>query len=128
MVAAATVHMALLGPEGLARVARACHANTLGLVSRLTAVAGVACAFSGPFFHEAVLRLPSPAAPVLQALKAQGILGGLDLAGEYPELGHALLVCATETKVEADLARYAEELARVLGGRARRAARASRSR
>jgi glycine dehydrogenase subunit 1 len=116
MVAAATVHMALLGPEGLARVARACHANTLALVSRLTA-AGVARVFSGAFFHEAVVRLPSPAAPVLQALKTQGILGGLDLAGEYPELGHALLVCATETKEEGDLARYSEALARILGDR-----------
>jgi glycine dehydrogenase subunit 1 len=125
MVAAATVHMALLGPEGLARVARACHANTLALVSRLTAAAGVARAFSGAFFHESVLRLPGPAAPVLQALKAQGILGGLDLAGEYPELGHALLVCATETKEEGDLTRYSEALARILGGGTRRAVRAS---
>jgi glycine dehydrogenase subunit 1 len=128
VVAAATVHMALLGPEGLARVARASHANTLDLVSRLTAVAGVARAFSGAFFHEAVLRLPSPAAPVLQALNAQGILGGLDLAGDYPELGHALLVCATETKEESDLARYAGQLARILGRRAPRTARARKPR
>ncbi|MDH3438829.1 MAG: aminomethyl-transferring glycine dehydrogenase subunit GcvPA, partial [Betaproteobacteria bacterium] len=85
MVAAATVHMALLGPEGLARVARACHANTLALASKLKAVGGVSRAFSGAFFHETALRLPTPAAPVLQALKAQGILGGLDLKWEYPE-------------------------------------------
>jgi glycine dehydrogenase subunit 1 len=128
LVAAATVHMALLGPEGLARVARACHANTLDLVSRLTALAGVRRAFSGTFFHETVLRLPRPAAPVLRALKAQGILGGLDLAGDYPELGHALLVCATETKDAGDLARYAEQLARILSKGTRRSTRASRSR
>jgi glycine dehydrogenase subunit 1 len=128
LVAAATVHMALLGPEGLARVARACHANSLDLVSRLTALAGVRRAFSGTFFHEAVLRLPRPAAPVLRALKAQGILGGLDLAGDYPELGHALLVCATETKDASDLARYAEQLARILSKGTRRSTRASRSR
>jgi len=117
MVAAATVHMALLGPEGLARVARACHANTLALASKLKAVGGVSRAFSGAFFHETALRLPTPAAPVLQALKAQGILGGLDLKWEYPELGHALLVCATETKNEDDLTRYAEQLERIIGRR-----------
>jgi glycine dehydrogenase subunit 1 len=128
LVAAATVHMALLGPEGLARVARACHANSLDLVSRLTALAGVRRAFSGTFFHEAVLRLPRPAAPVLRALKAQGILGGLDMAGDYPELGHALLVCTTETKDASDLARYAEQLARILSKGTRRSTRASRSR
>jgi glycine dehydrogenase subunit 1 len=124
VVAAATVHMALLGPEGLARVARACHANMLALASKLTAVGGVSRAFSGACFHEAVLRLPAPAAPVLHALKAQGILGGLDLKREYPELGNALLVCATETKNEDDLTRYAEQLARIIGRRTRRPARA----
>lgn len=123
-VAAATVHMALLGPEGLARVARACHANTLALASKLTAVGGVRRVFSGALFHEAALQLPKPAAPVLRALKAQGILGGIDLEQEYPELGNALLVCATETKNEDDLTRYAEQLARIIGRRTRRPARA----
>jgi len=120
MVAAAAVHMALLGPEGLARVARACHANTLALASRLSAVGGVSRAFSGAFFHETVLTLPTPAASVLRALRAQGILGGLDLKPAYPELGHALLVCATETKNEDDLTRFVEQLARIIGRRTRR--------
>ena len=122
MATAATIYMALLGPAGLAGVARACHANTLELVSRLTAVSGVARAFTGAIFHEAVIRLPTPAAPVLQALKAQGILGGLDLKRNYPELGHALLVCATETRNDEDLRLYAEHLARIIGRRTRRAA------
>ena len=122
MATAATLYMALLGPAGLAAVARACHANTLELVSRLTAVTGVTRAFTGAIFHEAVIRLPTPAAAVLQALKAQGILGGFDLKRDYPELGHALLVCATETKDDDDLALYAEHLARIVGRRTRRAA------
>ena len=111
--------MALLGPEGLARVARACHANTLALASRLTAVAGVGRAFAGPIFHEAALILPARVAPLLRALRRQGILGGFDLKPDYPELGDALLVCATETKNEDDLARFAEHLARTIGRRKR---------
>jgi len=122
MVAAAAVHMALLGPEGLTRVARACHANMLALASRLTGVAGVSRTFSGPFFNEAVLKLPSTVAPILRALKAQGILGGFDLKPDYPELGDALLVCATETKSERDFTRFADQLARIIGRRARRPA------
>jgi glycine dehydrogenase subunit 1 len=31
------------------------------------------------------------------------VLGGYDLATEYPELGAALLVCATETRTSADI-------------------------
>jgi len=128
MVAAVAIHLALLGPEGMTRVARACHANTLKLVSGLTAIRGVTRAFSGALFHEAVLRLPVPVAPVLRALEGQGLLGGLDLRQDFPELGHALLVCATETKTDADLAGYAGHLARILGKRSRPAASAHRRR
>jgi len=54
------------------------------------------------------------------ALAARGIQGGLDLLEYYPELGPALLVCATETKSAADIELYARVLAEVL--RAARAA------
>lgn len=115
MVAAATIYMALLGPAGLAKVARACHANVLALLDALTAIDGVERAFSGPVFHEAVLRLKTPLAPVLNALKPQGILGGIGLSRDFPDLGQALLVCATETKSAKDIARYAEHMARIVG-------------
>ena len=114
MVTAATLYLALLGPKGLEQVAAACHANTRALVERLTQIPGVSRAFNRPVFHEAVLKLPRPAGEVLDGLLAHGILGGFDLSGDYPELGHALLVCATETRDEADLQRYAEALAEVV--------------
>ncbi|MGH6691183.1 MAG: aminomethyl-transferring glycine dehydrogenase subunit GcvPA, partial [Gammaproteobacteria bacterium] len=122
MVTAATLYLALLGPGGLAGVARACHANTLALLTRLTRIHGVARAFSGAIFHEAVIRLPVPVAPVLGALQAQGILGGRDLGQDYPELGHALLICATETRTGDDIARYGAELERVIERPPRRGA------
>lgn len=115
MVTAAAIYLALLGPDGLAAVARACHAKAIGLRERLTAVQGIERLFTGPVFHEFALRLQTPVAPVLRALKAQGILGGLDLARHYPELGASLLVCATETKNESDLARYSDYMARIVG-------------
>ena len=71
-------------------------------------------AFDRPVFHETVLKLPRSAGEVLDGLLARGILGGFDLSGDYPELGNALLVCATETKEEGDLQRYAEALAAVV--------------
>ena len=51
-----------------------------------------------------------PVAAVLAALARRGILGGLDLSERYPELGHAILVCATETKLGADIDAYAAAL------------------
>ena len=114
MVTAATLYLALLGPKGLEQVAAACHANTRVLVERLTQIPGVSQAFDRPVFHEAVLKLPRPAGEVLEGLLARGVVGGFDLSGDYPELGHALLVCATETREEADLQRYAAALAEVV--------------
>ena len=72
--------------------------------------------FAGPCFHEAVLQLDRPVAPVLKALASRGILGGLDLSAYYPELGNALLVCATETKTSADIDRYRSVLNETLQG------------
>jgi len=114
MVTAATIYMSLVGPEGLRRVAAQSHANTLELVEQLESIAGVKRTFSAPSFHETALTLPTTTADVLSKLKQHGILGGLDLHGYYPELGNALLVCATETKTSADLQNYAQMLKQLL--------------
>jgi glycine dehydrogenase subunit 1 len=51
-----------------------------------------------------------PVAPILTSLASRGILGGLDLSDSFPELGHALLVCATETKTLSDINSYVTAL------------------
>jgi glycine dehydrogenase subunit 1 len=114
MVTAATIYMSLLGAQGLEAVAQASMQRTADLVEALTKVAGVRKAFSAAHFHEAVLLLDRPPGPVLAALARAGILGGLDLADRYPELGHAMLVCATETKLAVDIDAYAAALADVM--------------
>ncbi len=117
LVTAATIYMSLVGPEGLARVAAQSHANILALRARVEKIPGVEPVFASPVFHELVLRLNSPATDVLRAMEAQGILAGFALTDDYPELGQALLVCATETKTAADMDRFAEHLQRILSKR-----------
>jgi len=107
LMTAATIYMTLLGPDGLERVATACMARTTELVEALSRVGGVRSAFDGPRFHEAVLTLDRPV--------QEGIVGGHDLGRDYPELGHALLTCATETRTREDIDRYAAALGRILG-------------
>ena len=116
MVTAATIYMALLGAAGLKRVALSSQQQTAKLVDMLTGIDGVDKAFDAPHFHEAVLKLDRPVRPVLDALAAKDVLGGLDLSDRYPELGNALLVCATETKTDEDLATYRDALAGVMAG------------
>jgi glycine dehydrogenase subunit 1 len=114
MVTAATIYTSLLGPRGLEAVASASMQRTGELAAALTKIPGVRRAFTAPHFHETVLILDRPPAAVLAALARKGILGGLDLSERYPELGHAILVCATETKFSADIDAYAAALADVL--------------
>jgi len=114
LTTAATIYLSLMGPEGLRQTAEHSHANTHKLAEKLCAIKGVEKIFNRPCFHETVLRLPKPANEILSALDTQGVLGGFDLSQAYPELGNAILVCATETKTDNDLEQYATALRNVL--------------
>ena len=114
VVTASTIHMAIMGPQGLQQVATACHQNTRQLVDALAAIDGVKPLFNGARFHEAVLQLNRPVAEVLEALAEKNILGGYDLSRDYPELGNALLVCATEMRTDDDIKQYADALEAIL--------------
>jgi glycine dehydrogenase subunit 1 len=111
---AATIYTSLLGADGLAEVANASVANTQKLVAALTEIDGVETVFSAPTFHEAVIRVPQDAGAVLAKLAEQRIQGGFDVASAYPGMDNAILVCATETKTDADIESYKTALAAVL--------------
>ncbi|MEO8804031.1 MAG: aminomethyl-transferring glycine dehydrogenase subunit GcvPA [Rudaea sp.] len=115
LVTAATIAMAMLGPQGIERAAKASMRNTRALRDRLCAIKGVEQIFSRPFFHEVVLNLPRSAQEVVEQLGGENIVAGFALGDDYPELENALLVCATETKTDSDLVRFADALTRVLG-------------
>ena len=117
MVVAATMYLSLLGPDGLRRVAAQCHKNTGNLVDKLCSIDGVNRCFDRPFFHESVVQLDQPAAEVLCAIEAQGINGGIDLSTDYPELGNALLTCATETRTVDEVESYCTHLERIMSRR-----------
>jgi glycine dehydrogenase subunit 1 len=55
-----------------------------------------------------------PAAALLAELSRSGIVGGLDLSADYPELGNALLVCATECRTDKEMQDYSRTAARIL--------------
>jgi glycine dehydrogenase subunit 1 len=106
MVTAATIYMSLLGFQGLARVASESLRNCERLVTGLCSIDGIERLYDGPHFHEVALKLDRPVAQVLEALAERNILGGLDLSRYSPQLGNAMLVCATETKTDADIDAY----------------------
>jgi len=109
VVTASTIHMALMGPEGLKRVAAHSWRNTHDLLNRL-ADAGINTAFDSEHFHEIVIRVGQPAEQVLERMAESGVLGGYALSRDYPDMEDAILLCATETKTPADLERYISAL------------------
>jgi len=83
-------------------------------VAKLTANPYVEPVFSGTCFHECVLRLRVPLKNLLRPLAAHNLLPGYGLGQDYPELEDCLLVCATETKTEADLDLFADHLNKLI--------------
>ncbi len=113
LVTAATIHMAVMGPAGLEKAASESHSNSMVLLEKLQNVPGVTKLFDRPLFHEAVLQFDLPVKEVVRALSAQGIVGGVMLEEDYPELKNCLLICTTETKTETDLNTYVDNLQRI---------------
>jgi glycine dehydrogenase subunit 1 len=114
LVTAATIHMSLLGSEGLKAVALQCHQNTRELVTQLTQIEGVESVFSTPYFHEALLKLNKPVEGVLKELAKAEINGGYATELHFPELKNTLLVCATEMRTREDISLYAKTLKTIM--------------
>ena len=110
-----TIHMTLLGEAGLKRLARVNHANAVKLAERLSDVKGAAVV-NETFFNEFTLRLPCPAADVVEDLAARGILAGVPVSRLLPEAGldDLLLVASTEVNTDEDRAAFVDGLREVL--------------
>lgn len=114
LVTAATIHLSLLGAEGLSQVAYLCHHNTQYLLKRLTNIPGVQRIFSAPCFHEAVIALPGPVDEFLKTLSENGIEGGFSITPYYPTVKNALLICATEMRTTQEIDHYVQVLEKII--------------
>ena len=107
MALAWTIHMTLLGQAGLSKLARLNHERACELADRLSGIDGVELV-TDAFFNEFTVKLPKPAAAVVDALADKDILGGVPASRLYPdgEFDDLLIVAATETNTENDLAAF----------------------
>ncbi len=109
MATASTIAMTLLGPNGLATVAKASHLRAEEAKAKVFAIAGFTPYFAdSPTFNEFVVRTPKPAQHYVDVLAPQKIAPGIALGGYAKELGdaglaNALLIAATELTTEADI-------------------------
>ncbi len=111
---AAAIHLSLLGPQGLNKVAEMNLSKAEYLKKKLAQVPGVKLLFNGSSFNEFTFQISKPVTEVLEKLKAKKIFGGIALERYYPELKNTLLVCATEMNKKEELDQFAEELKNIL--------------
>jgi len=102
---AATVHLTLLGKEGLREQAEQNLSKAHFALTELEKIPGVARTFSGPFFNEFTVALPKSVKLVNAELLKEKIIGPFVLGTAYPELSKNAVVCVTETTSRGEIER-----------------------
>ena len=111
---AATIHLCLLGKEGLRETAAQNLAKARFAQAELEKIPGVRRAFTGPTFNEFALEFPRSAKLINAALLREKIIGPLPLGTFYPDQTKRGLVCVTETMPRAEIERLAASIRRIL--------------
>jgi glycine dehydrogenase subunit 1 len=111
---AATVHLTLLGKEGLREMAEQNLAKAQFALKELQTIPGVKRTFTAPFFNEFAVELPRSVKMVNAELLKEKIVGPFVLGSAYPELTKHALVCVTETTSRAEIERMVAAVRRAL--------------
>lgn len=114
----AGVYLALMGPEGMRDLGRTIIQRSQYAMSRLSEIDGVkAPSFDCACFKEFVVDFTGTGRTVKQInrdLLKEGIFGGKDLSGDFPDLGQSALYSVTEVHTKKDIDALADALRCVL--------------
>ncbi|MDF1595681.1 MAG: aminomethyl-transferring glycine dehydrogenase subunit GcvPA [Acidimicrobiia bacterium] len=108
------IQLAWLGPDGLTEVGRQSAQKARYLAARLTTIDGVKLAHPAAYVREFAVTLPVAPAIVIDAMAKQGILAGIDLSADYPELENGLLIALTEQRTKEQIDAYISLLKEVI--------------
>jgi len=111
---AATVHLTLLGKEGIRETAEHNLAKAQYALQKLEKIPGVKRTFSAPFFNEFTVEFPRSVKLVNAELLKDKIVGPFVLGSAYPELSKHALVCVTETTPRGEIERFVAGVKRAL--------------
>ncbi len=108
MALAATVYLSTLGPGGLRKVAELCYQNAHYLADQLSKTGKFKIANDGQFFNEFVVDCDESPAALNDRLRAEGIIGGLDLGTIDSQHEGKMLLAATELTGKDAIDRFVE--------------------
>ncbi|MCB1015514.1 MAG: aminomethyl-transferring glycine dehydrogenase subunit GcvPA [Acidimicrobiales bacterium] len=107
-----TIALSWLGTTGLRELALRCARATRYTREAVLAIDGVEAATTAPTLREFAVRLPLPAATVVERMADEGFLAGVAL--DESDYGDGLLVAATERRTRDEIDRYAQALEKVI--------------
>lgn len=110
----AAIHLAWLGPDGLAEVGRQSMAKARYLAGLLEDIHGVHLGIDAPFGREFPILLPIDPDEAVEEMAERGYLAGIPVSGDYPEMPGGLLVAVTEKRTRSEMDGYAAALKEVL--------------
>ncbi len=102
-----TIHLSLLGEEGIKHLAALNHEKACQLADALSTIDGISI-LNETFFNEFVIQLPVDSHHVVSKLAKQGIVAGLALKNNQ------LLVTATEMTSDIDIQTFTRKLNEII--------------
>ena len=114
MAVTAAIQLGWLGTSGLVELAKRCAQATRYARQALLALDGVEPFVGAPVVREFALRLPVPAAVVIDRMADAGFLAGIALDGEYGGGSNGLLVAVTERRTRDEIDAYVTALGKAV--------------
>jgi glycine dehydrogenase subunit 1 len=105
---AAVVYLTALGKQGLKEVCELCVSKSHYAYEKLLETGRFEKVFNAPFFKEFTLKSSTPVSELNKRLLTEGITGGFDVGGYYPDLKDCWLVAVTEKRTRQEIERLAE--------------------
>jgi glycine dehydrogenase subunit 1 len=110
---AATIYLALLGPQGLREVGEQSVQKAHYTQRLIREIPGFNPVFNQPFFKEFVISTDKDITKINEKLFQNKIIGGLPLGGFMPQLNNSLLFCVTEARTKEEIDRLIQVLGEV---------------
>ena len=111
-----SIHLSLLGEQGLRRLAALNHEAAMSTADQLSQISGIEV-LNESYFSEFTVRLPGPAALLVETLAKNKVLAGVPIRRLYPEredFNNLLLVNANETTTATDIELLVESISKEL--------------
>ena len=109
----AAIYMALMGKEGISRVAELSTRKSHYLAEKINGLKGYELMFSAPFFKEFVVKTPVAPSKLIESLLDEKIFAGIDLSSYDYGLENCMLVCVTEKRTKEEMDKFVNSLSNV---------------